>query len=75
MPSASTAGEKGSCEEEKNAAFLFILEGRNALQSGLALIDNPYPPGSHESDCWLRGWLRAQGTAQAANQIGSKPLS
>ena len=62
------------CEEEKDAAFLFILEGRNASHAGLALIDNPYPRGSNESDCWLKGWLDAQGVEQSENQIGPRAI-
>lgn len=35
-------------------------EGYEACQDGVPYIDNPYPPGSTDSEAWNSGWNRAR---------------
>jgi hypothetical protein len=49
-------------------------EGRDAANANLDIINNPYAPGSIESEAWLKGWFRKQdawlaGSANAAAGI------
>ena len=32
------------------------LEGKDARRDGLSKDDNPYPPGTRDSNDWNRGW-------------------
>jgi hypothetical protein len=55
--------------------FLFVMEGRRAREAGQPITDDPYEPGSDQSDLWNMGWNEGAALPDDSKAANSSSLA